>query len=118
MVENALSLSTGEDMKRLVLCLLLTGCVYDQPAWVRPGATKQEFAQDKYVCMKEATKPPQPSVTVNVGDDQPVGFWGGFVEARGNQPQRDTVLFKACMEAQGYEWGTRKIDMWTRKPVE
>lgn len=103
-------------MKRLVLCLLLTGCVYNQSAWIRPGVTKQEFAQDKYVCMQEATI--QTSVTVNVGDDQPSGFWGGVVKARGNQPRRDAELFQACMEAHGYERGTQKVDLWTRKPVE
>jgi hypothetical protein len=87
-------------MKIQVLCfvLLLTGCT---TVWVRPGATQQDFAQDKYQCMNESER------NVVIGASGSQGFVGAAVGGMAfGAAMAQKARFDSCMEAHG--WVVRK----------
>lgn len=71
-----------------VAAVLAAGCA--QPVWVKPGASQNDFANDRYTCMQES--------------QQRVG--GAFVNQFGGSATNTVVtngnLFGSCMNAKGW----------------
>lgn len=79
-------------MKRRLLALccglfLLAGC---GSGWVKPGASQQQFGEDRSECLKEAERPGG-SVFINP-------FTGVF----GQEGHTDRRLYNACMVEHGW----------------
>jgi hypothetical protein len=69
--------------------------------WDKPGATKQEFAKDKYECMQEA----QQTQSGATG-----AYCSGYVCVPSQAESKvvtNPTLFSSCMEARGYS--SRKV---------
>lgn len=78
------------DIRFLVLCcglVFLTGC---GSGWVKPGASQQQFGEDRSECLKEAERPGG-SVFINP-------FTGVF----GQEGHTDSRLYNACMRELGW----------------
>ena len=73
---------------RVMVCVgafvLLVGCA--RSVWVKPGASQQDFATDKYECLQQSQ---QPHAYVNA--------YGG---ASGSVTNAE--LFNSCMNARGW----------------
>lgn len=67
--------------------VLLAGC---GSAWVKPGASQQQFGEDRSECLKEAERPGG-SVFINP-------FTGVF----GQEGHTDSRLYNACMRELGW----------------
>lgn len=70
--------------------LLLTGCM-TVLSWSKPGATNEQFLQDRYVCVRDAR-----------------GEAGGFFVSRGTgggevSPVVSRDVFVACMASRGWK---------------
>jgi len=74
--------------------IALAGCAADRPVvrWSRPGATYDQFVQDRAACVEETRANSQPF------------FIGGsrFGSSRGADAALDTGLFAPCMNSRGY----------------
>lgn len=72
--------------------VLLFGCA---PVWVKPGASQNDFAQDKYSCLQQS----QQRVS------------GAYVNAYGgvasDKPVTNEGLFNACMQSRGWSLQSR-----------
>ena len=66
--------------------LILVGC----GTWVKPGATQQDFASDRYECMRDSR---------SQGGYAYVNPYGGYAV---NGPQIDGNLFASCMNSKGW----------------
>jgi len=76
--------------RRLALCgvlVLLTGC---GSAWVKPGASRQDFYADQSACVLEAERPGG-SVFINP-----------FTGTPGQEGRTDTHIFNTCMVDHGW----------------
>jgi hypothetical protein len=92
-------------MRNLTLAILslvlFSGCAARQQyAWNKPGATQEEFAQDKYACVREARAPSSSAYMSG-------GYYAGntYVPGSGAASSGEIVneaFFKPCMEAKGY----------------
>jgi hypothetical protein len=69
-----------------VWLLFFIGCAPQQKVWVKPGATTQDFSQDKYRCLQEANRKGY--------SGNAYGYSGGDYVNLG--------IFNACMEAAGW----------------
>ena len=67
--------------------IFLAGC---NRAWVKPGASQQDFAQDRSTCLQEAQRP---------GGSAYVNPFTGIVSQEGYTNSR---LFNACMNERGW----------------
>jgi hypothetical protein len=67
--------------------VFLAGC---SSGWVKPGASQQEFGEDRSTCLKEAERPGG-SVFINP-------FTGMF----GHETYTDSRLYNACMVDHGW----------------
>ncbi|MGH7002277.1 MAG: hypothetical protein ACREEA_12310, partial [Stellaceae bacterium] len=67
--------------------IVLAGC---GNGWVKPGASQQDFGEDRSACLKEAQRPGG-SVFVNP-------FTGVF----GQESRTDSRVFNACMNEHGW----------------
>lgn len=72
----------------LVALISLTGCA--QKLWVKPGASQNDFASDKYACMQESQQQ-QSSAAVNA--------YGGAAQSG---TVTNVYLFNSCMNAKGW----------------
>jgi hypothetical protein len=82
----------------VALALCLTGCIRTVGNWEKPGADQQQFAVDKFDCMKQSQQQVS-SMYVNQ-----YGGSGGSAQTT-NMP-----LFGACMNAHGYSWVTKQVE--------
>src|SRR5690348_11555147 len=73
--------------------LALSACA-SQMAWEKPGASQNEFAQDRYVCMQQSQQPSSSAFVNAYG-----GAASSGVITNGN-------LFNACMNSRG--WSLRQ----------
>ena len=78
-------------------CDFITGSVPGVPSirWSRPGTTQQEFFQDRYQCLKEASR--------RVSSTQISGAYGGFQGNQSSDVSPNGDMFKACMMSKGYQ---------------
>lgn len=67
--------------------VLLAGC---SNGWVKPGASRQAFGEDRSTCLKEAERPGG-SVFINP-------FTGTF----GQETRTDSRVYNACMVQHGW----------------
>ena len=91
----------------LLLILVTAGC----GRWVKPGATADEFARDRYECRRDAsytaveTVPPKPSVylpgTVTYQSPPPAVVQSPQATLRTTR-EVDETLFTECMSAKGW----------------
>jgi hypothetical protein len=74
----------------------LAGCADDVPAvhWSKPGATYDQFVQDRDACASEAREESQP-------------FMLGGARYAGRSDAVDSGLFFPCMAARGYRQDPR-----------
>lgn len=91
-------------MKNLLIIPLscsLIGCVTTQTvgSWNKAGLTQQQFSIDRFECMR---------VSQEQYSDSYVNQYGGS----GYSAQRTNInLFSACMNARGYYWATKQIEV-------
>jgi len=89
----------------VALCSALGGCVTGPTfVWHKDGATRQQFAEDRYTCLQRSTV----EAPAAIGSSAYCG--NGVCNADSydhNVRQRD-VLFGACMEASG----------WRKQPIK
>jgi hypothetical protein len=71
--------------------LVLVGCAEDVPTvkWSKPGATYDQFVQDREACVSQAREESQP-------------FYVGGQRYGGRPDALDSGLFFPCMAARGY----------------
>lgn len=107
------------------IALALTGCAALNMGWYKPGATQEQFAQDKFDCMSSSQMQVN---TSNVNGTGSTYYGGGNVTCNTfgtmtnctggsgySQPGHvsgssasyvttNVPLFQACMQARGYVW--------------
>lgn len=82
-------------MRISIVCALaalaLAGCAEDVPTvrWSKPGATFDQFTQDRAACASQAREQSQP-------------FYVGGARYAGRSDAVDSGLFFPCMSARGY----------------
>jgi predicted aspartyl protease len=84
---NALHIKVFSTM---VVGLALSACAASQTIWLKPGATHDEFAKDRYSCMQQS----QQRVSTTF-----VNEYGG---SSSNRAITNARLFSACMSANGW----------------
>ena len=67
----------------------MSGCA-QQPVWVKPGASQNDFSVDRYACLQEAQQ--------RVGAARVNPYSGAAV----NTVQTNQMLFTSCMNARGW----------------
>lgn len=88
---NRTSLRTG----LLLGLLLLSSCATPTPGlWTKLGATPEDFARDRYVCLQESRTSWQGQGLI------------GMAVAQGHAQELANRLAHACMEARGYHFET------------
>jgi len=84
------------------LCLLVAcGPTSHQLTWYNPIASQQQFARDKYQCMRETGGTGRPLTS---GRELGLGLQDMAEKQKGRPPQhlRREKLFNLCMESRGY----------------
>lgn len=76
----------------LFLSVLLCGCA-TTTLWDKPGATQQDFAQDRYRCQQE---------TASSGNYTAAGSLMFIAIAQSQARKNQQAMFSSCMEAAGY----------------
>lgn len=101
-------------MLAIISVLLLTGCA----VWHKPGATQQDFNQDKYQCERESLQmyPPSYNSTNSGYNTTCQNLGGGMVSCNTqnnptsgfdtNQLSR-SFAWKNCMQARGWSQQSR-----------
>jgi hypothetical protein len=79
---------TARLLASLCALVLLTGCA--RSVWVKPGASQQDFANDRYTCLQQSQQQ-RSAAQVNA--------YGGAASS-GSYTNAD--LFNACMNAAGW----------------
>jgi hypothetical protein len=107
-------------MRNLTLAILslvlFSGCAARQQyAWNKPGGTQEQFAQDKYTCVREARAPTSSAAMSG-------GYYVGntYVPAAAAASSGEIVneaFFKPCMEAKGYTLTTAQSSTAQPSPV-
>jgi hypothetical protein len=82
-----------KNLSAIVLIFALAGCL-PLMIWVKPGATQQDYSQDKYHCLKEAQ---QRSAYAQYNGNP--SYQGASLS---DQMVTNPTLFNACMNAQGW----------------
>jgi hypothetical protein len=73
-----------------VLCVLLVVAGCSKRVWVKSGATEQEFAEDRYICLQQAQQKTSSS------------YANAYGRSASTMAYTDHMLFDACMNARGY----------------
>jgi hypothetical protein len=84
---------------------LLAGCVH---VWCNANASQEDFAQVRYACMSGNA---HPYTNVSVGSAAVAGPYGSAASSGVSVNSGTAVnpyMFRACMEASGYEWTSEK----------
>lgn len=85
--------------------LMLSGCVH---VWCNPGASQEEFSQVRYACMSGNA---HPYTNISVGSAAVAGPYGAAASSGASVNSGVAInpyMFRACMEASGYQWTTPK----------
>jgi hypothetical protein len=85
--------------------LMLSGCVH---VWCNPGASQEAFSQVRYACMSGNA---HPYTNVSVGSAAVAGPYGAAASSGASVNSGVAInpyMFRACMEASGYQWTTPK----------
>src|ERR1700730_14097320 len=81
--------------------LILGGCAH---VWCKSGASEEDFAQVRYACLSGNA---HPYTSVSVGSAAVAGPNGSAASSAVNVNSGTAInpfMFRACMEASGYEW--------------
>jgi hypothetical protein len=75
----------------VILTMTLASCaLFPQKQWYKPGASYNDFTNDRYACMQESKAPVSGTYVNRYG-----GASSSSVEVNNN-------MFSACMQARGY----------------
>ncbi|HEY3637758.1 MAG TPA: hypothetical protein VGK90_06365 [Rhizomicrobium sp.] len=94
----------------LVCALALAGCAEDLPSvkWSKPGATYDQFVQDRAACVAEERQQSRP-------------FYVGGARYAGRPDALDSGIFIPCMTSRGYHedpkgYAAPSGDFWPLSP--